>query len=76
MLASILEGNSVEDVAKEFDTSKNTIREKFFSTKHNRENGSNGLLADLMDKYGLETSDLATAMKNELGKVLNILKRG
>lgn len=75
MMASILSGNSVEDVAEEFGVSKNTVREKFFSTKHNRENGSNGLLADLCKKYDISQEDLAAALQDYPEFIINSLRK-
>lgn len=75
MLAAILKGDSVEDVATEFGISKNTVREKFFSTKHNRENGSNGLLADLCDKYGIDMNELANNLRTNTAFIINTLSK-
>lgn len=75
MLASILSGNSVEDVATEFGVSKNTVREKFYSTKHNRENGSKGLLADLCEKYGIDMDDLANNLRSNTAFIVNTLSK-
>lgn len=74
ILAEILKGNSVENIAVEFGVAKNTVREKFFTTKHNRENGNDGLLDVLMKKYHINMMDLADNLGKNLSFMVNTLK--